>query len=168
MKGSPGSRKVTPALIFTANMKGCIEIRTLSGPNKNKQLWGEAIGRRKGDVGKFNLLQCYWQPGKSSGAREAVCSVVQKHLHFYGFDNDNKTLKRHFATGKMLLRWKDINLIFSFPFVSIVDKKKMFFAPMLITYNSPSAMCYSSRCVLEVRVVINSNTGSDIANNALG
>lgn len=34
--GSPGSHKVTPALIFTANVKECIEIRTLLGPNKNK------------------------------------------------------------------------------------------------------------------------------------
>lgn len=37
--GSPGSHKVTPALIFTANVKEYIEIRTLLGPNKNKQLW---------------------------------------------------------------------------------------------------------------------------------
>lgn len=45
--GSPGSHKVTPALIFTANMKECIEIRTLFGPNKNKQLWARQQGGEK-------------------------------------------------------------------------------------------------------------------------
>lgn len=102
-----GCYLVTPAFIFTANMKECIEIRTLLGPNILTSIRRGNSKDQSWCHGIFNLLKCYWQQGKSRDMRAAVSSVAlrKKHLHFYSYDTNNTTLKKHFATGKMVFSW---------------------------------------------------------------